>query len=258
MSFCKEYLILGNNRKKYNDKIEHNTDFRPKTKTLLSDMNFILEYVEASATILYIGNGKGDHLSLLVKMFPELTFFFYFDEGEEFEKEENQFLIKRKFSNDDVRFWREKSIYEKVYMISDKYTATRVSQTRSEAIRESDMEEQASWIEAIRPEAASLRFRLRYPTAYYKYQNYLDGKLYIQPWDRCFSTECRMVVLKDEYEKKVWDLEEFEQRMFYHNTMIREKNYYDQMATTFIIREYMDAVAVKGEDHFEHLQKLIL
>src|SRR5205085_256882 len=101
-----------------------------------------------------------------------------------------------------------------------------------------DMQLQQNWVLLINPEHAHLKFRLPWPgkmkNDINEYQ-YLAGTALWQPWAPQTSTETRLKPLRNknnEYELSTWNIVEYEQWCFYHNTIGRENIFYLNIFTS--------------------------
>ena len=90
---------------------------------------------------------------------------------------------------------------------------------------EQNNSDQMKWVQTIKPEITSLKFRTPYlldPNKSTKYR-YLYGTVYLQIWQPIHSTETRLVVEKENIlTTKIYDALEYEERLVYHNNIIRE------------------------------------
>jgi len=85
-----------------------------------------------------------------------------------------------------------------------------------------DMERQRSWVEALQPDLSVLKFRLPWGPGK---TPYLQGRLLVQAFPPCTSTETRLVVTRQELAagETVYDHEEYEERLMHHNTVGRAR-----------------------------------
>lgn len=183
--------------------------------------------------IVYIGAAPGNHLVLLADLFPKLIFHLYDSENfdKRLEKVKNVKIYQKYFDSNDVELWKGKDIV----LISDIRTLTYNPSDNDDdgrVINEKnvwkDMTMQQSWIEVLKPIVSLIKFRL--PFAYDfimkegKTRNYLNGKVCLQVYNKPTSSETRLLVT--EIEHKDWDLKDYEEKLYYHNCVTRNKNRY--------------------------------
>jgi hypothetical protein len=100
---------------------------------------------------------------------------------------------------------------------------------------------QQRWVLLMNPEHALLKFRLPYqpqkgedPTHRVAKVEYLRGIVYLQVWEGQSSSETRLKPVKNQkgqYELATWDALEYEQWLFYHNSITREGTRYQNVFT---------------------------
>lgn len=185
--------------------------------------------------VLYIGAGPGDHLIYLTKMFPDIEWHLFDDHFNPTLKSiENIKLFTHYFSEKDISFYKDiaKNKEYDLYLISDirnlSFNSKNWHYEEEFKIME-DMEVQKNWVVNIKPKYSMLKFRLPFPekeiiqkigTSFV----YLDGIVYKQPWAKEKSIETRLVVPYD-FKFKHWDIQKYEQQMFYHNVTTRRLKY---------------------------------
>jgi hypothetical protein len=106
-----------------------------------------------------------------------------------------------------------------------------------------DMELQRKWVEAIKPKYSMLKFRLPFPEKEViellgENVEYLPGIIYKQPWSRGKSIETRLIVSGDNLVPVKYSLSDYEQQMFYHNSVLRRMDY------KFPFSEKLDGIVI--------------
>lgn len=221
------------------------TTKRGQLKLFVSELQFITTFWDPvkipKLTILYIGAAPGHHLVTLIRMFPTVNWELYdlqqFDKG--LYDLPNITMYEKYFEPEDFPRYSGRN---DVFMICDirNLTYSQGGKVRwswnNEKKALDDMKLQESWVLAIRPMFASLKFRLPYAekevlTRLGKNWEYLDGAVYVQPWVGHTSSETRLIVqrpvdISGQYLKKQWDYPKFERQMYYHN-MVRRLQEYD-------------------------------
>jgi len=226
-------------------------------KLLLSEIEFLTIYYDdygkdKEKILLYIGSAEGYHINYLIKMFPELTYHLY-DKRKTYVKESDKVKVFREYFTDEIA---KKYIGKNVFIVCDirnleirdirkGMTTGEKSMIDMDNLISGDMIMQKIWCDIIQPKRALLKFRLSYEI---KTSQYYDGRIFIQPWAKNTSTETRLV--PDLKTWKTYDNSEYEQRMFYFNTVTRRDKYdnthfpclgkcYDCMAEANILRGYI-------------------
>ena len=235
-------------------------------KNFVSELQFITMYWDPvkipKLTVLYIGAGPGHHLVTLIRMFPTINWELY--DLQQFAKGlydlPNVTMYEKYFEPEDFPRY---SMRNDVFLICDirNLTYSQGGKTRwswnNEKKALDDMKLQESWVLAIRPMYAYLKFRLPYAekevlTRLGKTWEYLDGLVYVQPWIGHTSSETRLIVQrpngKDDYAKKQWDYSKFERQMYYHNSVRRLLRYSSDYKIEyssddrFVLGDYYDSV----------------
>lgn len=235
-------------------------------KNFVSELQFITMYWDPvkipKLTVLYIGAGPGHHLVTLIRMFPTINWELY--DLQQFAKGlydlPNVTMYEKYFEPEDFPRY---AMRNDVFLICDirNLTYSQGGKTRwswnNEKKALDDMKLQESWVLAIRPMYAYLKFRLPYAekevlTRLGKTWEYLDGVVYVQPWIGHTSSETRLIVQrpigKDDYTKKQWDYSKFERQMYYHNSVRRLLRYSSDYKIEyssddrFVLGDYYDSV----------------
>ncbi len=253
---------------------DHTEEFKNKMKSkhygqrklLLTELYFLAMYAHLSTTVLYVGSAPGQHLNILLPLFPHHTFILYDPRGYEIKPSSRCIIHQNYFTDEEC----EKYAGKKILFISD---------IRREAYEEKmiieDMEMQKRWIHIINPVMSMLKFRIPFTTGDYCKEpyslgkkctiNYLDGDLLLQPWAPIFSTEMRLIVPSSP-KMKEYDITEVDEKMFYHNfhdrtesILFRDKKYnWDYMQECAIIRLFKMKYPKYAHLHLSELIKKYL
>ena len=213
--------------------------------------------------LLYIGSAPGTGIAFVKNLFPSFEYHLY-DPRETKVTGDNVFIYKQLFEMKDVKDWKD---VDNVFMVSDIRRAIDVKTETDDAINHKvveDMKLQESLYLAIRPVAAHLKFRLPYSTWETPNFRYLYGVVYKRVWPGQSSTEGGLVP-SGEHEKIDWDIKMYEDQMFYHNAVVREKQKYnniftgkpgntskyllmdhDSTAEAFILSRYLEKVKIEA------------
>lgn len=190
-------------------------------KLFLSEVYFLTWHADQdNPLVVYAGAAPGTHIPFLATMFPEIEWHLYDPRPFTIKSTSKIHLYQQYFMDEDAQRWANK----KVLFISDIRTADhhRQEKQENESSVIDDLRMQERWYEIMNPHKAYLKFRLPY---YEGYENgrefqYLSGQVVKQPWAPQSSTETRLI---PDGKKTRWDLQKYEEQMFYHNAYIREK-----------------------------------
>lgn len=252
-------------------------------KLVLTLVQFLTRFWDQRAhprpQIVYVGVTSGESIAIVSRMFQACIFHLYNNDPNnsfQISPSDRIRLYEDVFTDHTAQFWsKEKS----VFFVSDIRVVT-----QSEGLIQKELDIQRQWYETINPVAAHLKFRLPYAPQISPNSNtppqkaffeYLNGHLFKQPWTPASSTETRLVPFDksaigsfNTSNPKVavsptimWDTRKYESQMFYHNTMIREKqkfknpftgksndpiweknleNDYDSTCEAIILKEYRE------------------
>ena len=234
-------------------------------KLMLSEIEFLSIYWDINLipnpTCVYAGAAPGIHITLLSQMFPKINFDLYDPADFKIKETPRIKIFNKKFDDDVATLYSNRN---DVFFISDIRTADykKIQQealTRrginkfekngkpigpylliKEALAEaasinedqiwSDMTMQEHWVHLINPAHALIKFRLPYPLNGEDIKvKYLKGIVYWQIWPPQTSTETRLKPVKNSqnvYESADWNIIEYEQWCFHHNTVDREQTFY--------------------------------
>lgn len=221
-------------------------------KLLMSEINFFNYYysptVHPNALVVYIGAARGDHIPVLSDFFPELSFLLY--DPSDFApsvKRHAKIEVKREFFGiDTARYIRSQNSNRAIFFISDIRTTDKADNKPGPQNILLDNQLQWESIEALMPVQSLLKFRLPYPDQWETYMEnnpsehqpplteistsyeYLKGKIFLQPWAPCRSTETRLVpdIVNGRFVTTIYEANDFQNRMFYHNMIVRETGFF--------------------------------
>lgn len=216
-----------------------------QVKLFSNELEFMLSYVfkgksKKKKIVLYIGAGPGEHLVTLVKMFPTVEWHLFDNRFDpRLDKIKNVHLELRYFDDISLEYYKVISNNPEfeLYMISDIRNLSYDSKnyTVEEAIKSlEDMNLQRRWVEELLPKYSMLKFKLpinekEITDVLGDTLEYLPGIVYKQPWARGKSIETRLVISGSEVasgnRSKVYSIKDFEEVMFYHNAVTRQKEY---------------------------------
>ena len=217
-------------RKYYQRKNERRTtNHWGQRKLLLSEIEFLTEYGHLSQTVVYAGAAPGSKNGYLADLFPDHRFVFV-DPNPFHEKlhaaaatKPDQIILRNEFFTDDMaRSFRG----QKVLFISDIRTAD-YKVMGTEEVEDTVVEDnrmQMTWHILLDAAASMLKYRLPWGKGTTKYLSgfsgeHLGGKIYLPVWGRQSTTETRLVAVGNELAD--YDHTEYEERMFYFNTVFR-------------------------------------
>jgi len=237
--YCKDLTI----KNYYNDKLERvlkddakewkyseidellkTTIYWGQRKLLISEIDFLTDYAKEGDTIIYAGAAPGEHISILVEMFPNFEYICVDPYKGGFSKEllskANNKNYKITLINDyftDKMATEMSKKYKNILFISDIRTRT----DRISNVIIQNMEAQAKWHKLINSRVSMLKLRFPFENDKMKY---LDGEIRFQAWENVESTETRLIVKKNEKEKE-YDIRKYENQLYYFNRFTRCQNY---------------------------------
>lgn len=232
-------------------------------KLLMNEIMFFSLFWDPEAVpnpvVVYAGAAPGLHIPFLASMFPTFVFHLYDPRPFGIGGSDRIHIHQQLFLDADAQRWARRS---DVLFISDIRTAdyTQMEGAENEAAIMADMRMQENWYNIIRPVRGHLKFRLPYVEGYpgaMTSVRYLNGFVFRQPWAPQTSTETRLVPTGGEID---WSSKKYEDQMFYHNAVVRERqrflnpltgtdtpidpsqgltNDYDSTAHTVILMDYL-------------------
>lgn len=235
-----DYLITPTSpSKKYSEEFKTKNVHIGQLKLFLSHLNLLLRYRSGGPqTLLYIGAAPGHNIFLLSEMFPDITFHLY-DNNDDHKANGNYFskdlILKSKNKKSNVKLFetyfedKHYSLYEgmdDLILCSDirrlDYDASSSYSEEDDALVEADLKLQEKWVRRLKPKVSYLKFRLMFVKQ--SEFPYLDGYVFLQPFGRKKSTECRLLVL-DPGSHKMWNDVLHESQLFYHNVVVRPSKF---------------------------------
>lgn len=235
MEFTKDDEILDENqprleyRRRRDD--EKTSVSYGQRKLLMSLVSFLSQHCRGieKGIVVYVGAAPSTNTGIAISLFPGLEWHLYdparFSLKTDVKKK--VFIYRKYFEDETARYWleRKEKTGENIIFISDirtaDYTKTKNLDENEDQI-EVDMAMQRKWVEIIKPTVCQLKFRLGYFLESRKNEfEYFDGILYRQSYAPQTSTECRLVFKEIKY--KMYDCKKYEEQMFYHNAVVREK-----------------------------------
>ena len=201
-------------------------------KLQLSELPLLLES-EPGDLVVYAGAAPGDHLAKLARWFPSLEFHLY--DPRSFSPKlypcPNVKLCPYESPGNPLGFFDDHlaEYYarghsprpgQRLLFVSD----IRQHRPTEEQVRQ-NMLDQQRWVRTMKPELSMLKFR--FPFGDIEPWNYLDGDLYLPVWGRPSTTECRLLVAKEQAEArgKTYDPIAHEEQMMYFNHVTRITTY---------------------------------
>jgi hypothetical protein len=170
-------------------------------------------------TLVYAGAAPGLHIPLLADMFPHVQFHLYDTRPFSIEATPHQIRIhKRLFTNDAARSF---AGTDGLILVSD------IRRTGAADGVWQDMLTQQAWHGLMRPELASLKFRLPWVQEGGDGSQgclvpYLEGDIHLPVWGRTSTTECRLIVDRQHHEgTRLYDCAVYEQEMSHFNRITR-------------------------------------
>jgi hypothetical protein len=203
----------------------------------MSEIEFLTLYSDDSKNylVVYAGAAPGTHIKYLHDLFPHLSFYLV-DPAPFTVKPNSRITIHQTLFTDKLAKQLFKMSQQKgqtILFVSDIRTADPdlLSSKEVEAAVKEDMQKQMDWTQLLSAERAMLKFRLPWDAGT---TNYLDGDIYLPVWGPTATTEARLVTRaplaedpsgKRIYAMRDYDNKQYEEQMFYFNTIIRPALY---------------------------------
>ena len=199
-------------------------------KLLLTLIQFISLFWDTKITkpiIVYAGAAPGTNIGFVSELFPEAEFHLYDPAPFKIKQSSKVHIYQQYFMDEDAKKWANRN---DVYFISDIRTADHTKAKdldENEAQIQKDMEMQMRWFQIINPVQGHLKFRLPYTGGNRPPRvDYLYGYVFKQVFAPQTTTETRLVPVKGEDGNWMfvsWSCKKYQEQMFYHNVVIREK-----------------------------------
>ena len=196
-------------------------------KLFLTTLQFLTKYVPKNKEthILYPGSAYGYNIHILSKLFPN-CYWYLIDPLPYYKQLYNNDKILHMsntfFTDKDAEFFKNKLKNKFTIFICDIRNTFADKDWNIHEIRiDKDMSYQYNWCKIFNANISFLKFRIpRFTNEY----TYLNGELFIQPFSPITSTETRLVVHKNAKDK-IYYLDDYEDKMYYHNRILRVCNY---------------------------------
>eukprot|EP00727_Mastigamoeba_balamuthi_P001783 m51a1_g11601 hypothetical protein (375) ;mRNA; f:129125-131072 len=213
-------------------------------KLLMSEIEFLSLHGHRARTVLYAGAAPGTHVRCLAEMFPEHSWVLVDPAPFTVQQTDRIRVLQGFFTDDMARAYRGTPLL----FVSDIRSAdwTAVSDAEVEEAVRRDMAAQMRWCDLMCPQASMLKFRLPWEPGL---TEYLAGEAYLPVWGPLTTTEARLV--STGLERRLWDNKQYEEQMFYFNTVMRPAMYphgvrgegidhcYDCRAEVHILEQYL-------------------
>jgi len=224
-------------------------------KLFMSEIEFLTLHARPNDTVVYAGAAPGTHLRLLREMFAGLELRFVlvdpaFTRADvDTRSSEGCHIIRDLFEVEGADPNCAASYYRRddVLFISDiRSNSSTEGRPPSQRDVERDMDLQRRCVDAMRPRAGMLKFRLPWRRVLVPYTR---GDLHLPVWGGQRTTECRLVFTQGGVEETRYDAGEYENEMYHFNTVTRVSRYavpdggcecYDCAAEMEILGAYVD------------------
>jgi len=201
---------------------------------------FYKESKHPNPKLVYVGAAPGQGITLIADMFPKFEFHLY--DSQPFDA---KLIEKSKMSGSKItiyqRYFEDADVQEfagqeSVFFMSDIRSLgynveTNLVTKAGEELVWGDMQLQESWVEAIKPEWAQLKFRPPYYDEITKKMfngesfEYLSGLIFYQSFVKPSSSETRLVINGKRLAKMSYNFKDYEKIIMYHNTIVREMEF---------------------------------
>ena len=238
-------------------------------KLLLSEIEFLTMYGDLSETVVYVGAANGQHIPLLLEMFPKHRFILYDPANfhphtiEQAKAFPQRLTIVQDYFNDKIALeYKGQSV---LYICDIRRVPSDIKEGAKDyekvfaKLIEEDMTMQQKWYYAMRPAATMLKFRpqfVDFSDPIGGTLTYLAGRVYRQVWAPPNSTEARLIVVGPSAQQTSYSELEYEQLMCYFNVIVRPSPYllptnleplehkydiihYDMAGELFILEQYV-------------------
>ena len=236
-------------------------------KLLMSEIEFLTLHEGPEQTVVvYAGAAPGTHAAMLSKMFPRVLFILVDPAPFSVKPSDRIQIVRALFSQKMAKKLGKK--HPGLLFISDIRSGDRVrcdSETLEHKIQD-DMKLQMEWHLSMKPRRSMLKCRLPWTAGQ---TEYLDGDLYLPVWGPITTTETRLITTENCVTTKAYNNVEYEERMFYFNTVARPALYdhgvsgegidncYDCRAEVGILSAYLSKHGVHDARMVAALSKLI-
>jgi hypothetical protein len=196
-------------------------------KLFLTILQFLTKYIPKNKEthIVYPGSAYGQNIHILSKLFPN-CYWYLIDPNNFYVKlhDNNKILYMSNtfFTNENAHYFKKKLKNKFTVFICDtRNLDTFDNRDLKEFKYDKDMYYQYNWCKIFNADISFLKFRIpRFPNEY----TYFDGELFIQPFAPVTTNETRLVVKKNAKDK-IYYLNDYEDKLYYHNRILRVCNY---------------------------------
>lgn len=245
-------------------------------KLLVTEIEFITRFTmpDKLTYVVYAGAAGGRHQEILNKMFPNVQFLLYDPHRFVIKTGRNRQVFQEFFTTSTAqelatKFSREDA---QCLFISDvRRVEENITELQKQQLVLGDLQTQRIWLQILNPAASLLKFVMPYPIpGVPSTVEYFNGIIFLQPWAGATSSETRLLVTTNRSIKE-YDVKQYEETLFYHNTVIRTTYYqnvegvptdligchcYDCAAELFVLGKYIQKYA-NSQNAQEKLQELL-
>lgn len=194
-------------------------------KLLLSEIEFLTRNACTRGRVIYAGAAPGTHIKFLVDLFPGLDWTLVDPNAFKITSSDTVHVRQEYFTSELARELgntMDNQDNDPVLFISDVRTDyTDINDVdKVDKMVADDMARQQEWVRILQPQLAMLKFRLPYASGK---TEYLDGEIHLPVWGPPTTTETRLIT--DGLSTRVYDHTEYEEQMFFFNTVTRIQRY---------------------------------
>lgn len=197
-------------------------------KLLMGEVEFLTKHGDKGNVVVYVAGAPGHHTPYLAKLFPNHQFFLYDPAPFGIDETDRIHLFQTFFTDELAEEWGPAGKLRAefapgdsgVLLINDIRSATEsMTGAEFEERVKSDNDAQARWYRIVRPAAAMIKHR--WPFSAKTPQTYPEGERLTQVFPPPLSAETRLVLGGPDAPDKKYDPVEYEERLFYHNMIVR-------------------------------------
>lgn len=193
-------------------------------KLLFSELEFLMNYSTGNELIVYAGAAPGNHISILVEMFPNHDYILIDPRefNENLKNIKNITLINSFLDEKLSKELKNKYKNKNILLISDIRTSDsskKGNNFENEVYNNLKLQEKFHLL--LKPKYSSLKFRLPWNKENIKY---LEGDIYFQIWEGVDSTETRLII-GDKLKNKNYNIKKYEENLSYFNRITRVQYY---------------------------------
>jgi hypothetical protein len=200
-------------------------------KLLMSEIEFLSMYARPGDVVLYVGAAPGTHTPVLIDLFPQLSFVLVDPAPFSAKLREGERVRLRQENFGDAVAQEYAGLSERLLFLSDVRSCdpSLMENETVEAHVQQDMQAQMRWHTTMRPRRSMLKFRLPWKPGN---SEYLDGQVFLPVWGPITTTEARLITPEHSTATRVYDHSEYEQQMFFFNTVGRVARYRHDVDTS--------------------------